>query len=751
MGYPVRMARFGIATLLMTTCAAPAFAQSQPKQQPAAAQGDFRDEIVVTAQRREQSIMDVGASISSFDTAEIERRRIEQVADFAGAVPNVNIKEISPGTLPIITIRGIGLNDWSSTNNPSAGVYVDEVYISSLALMNFDLFDIERMEALKGPQGTLYGRNSTAGALNVLTAKPRLDEVAGFASVSAGNYDSWGAEAWLNAPLSDTLAVRLSAKSVNQETGFYYNALSGSDLGERHVLIGRAQLRWQPSDRVDFNLKVEGQRTRSEGGASSFFGAFQPPVPIPGLVCPGSPECVNLFGYSDTDGDPFTGSFSIDPTYDIDQLAVTLNGTVDMGWATLTTVTGYIDFERQWGADVDISPAKIADYVEYDEISQFSQELRLSGETGNLVWLAGAFYSQDQVDGRYDGFLSALFRTNSLTQWKQDTRSHALFGNIEYKVAPTVTLIAGLRHTWEKKDYFAFTDDLANVCPGSLLSGAPCGSAPVRLALSDTVIKDKNWSWRLGVNWKPSDAVLVYASASQGIKSGGFFSGFATNSSALLPYSPEKLIAYEIGLKARLGRDLSVAASSFYYDYSNMQTFIRDTSGPIPVQRLGNVGKARLYGLDLDAQYRPAVIPGLTLSLGLGLLDSRLGAFPSSGGIQPAGAESPNAPRVSLNLGAAQEFAVSSNWTLRLQGDGRYNSATWKDAQNLPLLRSESFWVWNGRVEMASKDGWAVALWAKNLSDARYVVHSTNLISLGFGSRIYGAPRTYGVTLSKHF
>jgi len=356
------------------------------------------------------------------------------------------------------------------------------------------------------------------------------------------------------------------------------------------------------------------------------------------------------------------------------------------------------------------------------------------------------------VKGAYDGSLPALFRANTFTSWDQEAQSSALFGNLEYALSPSLSLVAGLRYTWEEKENLGYTDDLANICPRSLLSGAPCGSGPVRLASIDAKISDRNWSWRLGLNWRPVDDILVYGSISQGVKSGGFFAGFATTSTALLPYRPETLVAYEAGIKGRVAdAGVSWRASVFYYDYADMQTFIRDTSGPIPVQRLGNVDEATLYGLDLDLSYLPPAIDGLSLSLGLGLLETELGAFPSSGGIQPAGAEAPNAPGVSFNVGAAYEFPIADDWSARLQTNGRYTGETWKDAQNLPILRADAYWVWDARAGVASADGWDISLWVKNLADERYVTHAVSLLSLGFGSRVYGPPRSYGVSVSRAF
>ena len=207
-------------TALALPLATPAHAQNDsasaatPKRDEAA-----NDEIVVTAQKREQRLSDVPITISVADADAIKERRIEAVTDLVVFTPNVSVKENIPGLVPVITIRGVGLNDFSATNNPSAGVYVDEVSLSSLALMNFDFFDLERMEVLKGPQGTLYGRNSTAGALSIVTAKPDFNGFSGRVAGSIGNYQAKDIEAWLNLPASDTLAFRVAAKGIFQDKG----------------------------------------------------------------------------------------------------------------------------------------------------------------------------------------------------------------------------------------------------------------------------------------------------------------------------------------------------------------------------------------------------------------------------------------------------------------------------------------------------------------------------------------------------
>jgi iron complex outermembrane receptor protein len=448
------------SSMIVLASGAPALAQDAP----VTAEEDS-GEIIVTAQKREQSTLDVGINIAVAGEEEIARRRIEAVTDLINITPNVSVKENVPGLVPVITIRGVGLNDFSATNNPSAGVYVDEVSLSSLALMNFDFFDVARMEALKGPQGTLYGRNSTAGALNIVSAKPHFTEVSGRIGGSIGNYQSKDVEGMVNIPAGDGFALRFAAKGIFQDKGYWFNERTDRDIGRREVFLGRAQARIAASDAVEVLLKAEVQRGRSEIGQPEFYGAFQTVPPTAGLVCPGSPGCTDFFGYRDTDGNPFRGSWSVDPSYDVDQLNVTARIEADLGFATLTSVTGYIKFDRQWGIDVDATPLRQTDFITDDRVKQFSQELRLAGETDSVNWLLGGFYSRDRVRTSYDGQLQDLFNTTTFSSANQLTKSAAIFANGEWRLADTLDLVTGLRYTSERRSNVGSTDDLVSVAP----------------------------------------------------------------------------------------------------------------------------------------------------------------------------------------------------------------------------------------------------------------------------------------------
>lgn len=746
-------AAFLLGGAMIAASAAPAFAQDGNTPISEATDDMAADgEIIVTAQKRSQRALDVGITMSIVGEDEIAARRIEAVTDLVAFTPNVSVKENIPGLVPVLTIRGVGLNDFSATNNPSAGVYVDEVSLSSLALMNFDFFDVARMEVLKGPQGTLYGRNSTAGALNVVTAKPDFQGFSGKITGGLGSYKSKDVEGMINVPVGETLAFRLAAKGIFQDKGYWYNERLNRDIGRRNVLLGRAQVRWQPSDAVDILFKLEGQRGRSELGSPEFFGLLASVPPTIGVTCPGAPQCSDFFGYRDTDGTPFRGNWSIEPDYDVDQLNATMRGEFNLGFATLTSVTGYIKFDRQWGVDVDAGPLLQSDFYTDDKVKQFSQELRLSGENDMVNWLIGGFYSRDRVQTSYDGRLQSLFNTTTFSAANQLSKSAAVFANGEWKLADTLDLITGLRYTSERRSNIGSTIDLVSQPGGSFVSGAPFGSPPIALASVNSKIKDNNWSWKLGLNWKPSAQLLIYTSASQGVKSGGYFAGVATNSAQLLPYRPETLRSYEAGLKGRATKiGLTYSASLFYYDYNDIQTFIRDVVGALPIQRLGNVDKAEIYGLDADLALNLPGVKGLTLTAGIGLLHSELGSFTSSGGAVPAGNRLPDAPKLSFNTGASYLFDLGNDIGIRFSVDGRYQTKTFKDALNDPLIASDSFWVWNGRASVLREDNWDISIWAKNVGNKRYVTQGINQLVLGIGNRVYGAPRTYGISVSKTF
>ena len=707
------------------------------------------EEVVVTAQKRQQNLRDVGISVSVADEQQIRDRRINVVQDIQLFTPNAHVKEIISGLMPIITVRGVGLNDFNAANNPAVGVYIDGVSLSSLALLSSDFFDLERMEVLKGPQGTLYGRNSTAGALNIVTAKPRMDETSARLGAGAGNYDLRETEGMVNFPLSDSLALRIAGKLIDQGQGFWENTTTGNDDGERDVWMARAQLLWEPSDQVSVLLKIDNQEARSELGTYEFFGALPSPY---ASDCPGNPACMNLLGYSDTDGDIYKVASGADPTYDLNQFTSTLRVDAELGFATLTAITGHIDFDRIWTADVDASPARILDFYNSDKVEQISQELRFAGETDTMIWQLGAFFTNDKVTTVYRGDLQDLLNTTSDSLGDLDSTNLSLFANVEWNLSERLTLITGARVTNEERDAVVFTDDLATEAPASFLSLTPVGAGPVRLAFIDDTVDDTSVDWKVGVNWDLNDATLLYASVSKGTKSGGFFTGVVTSDAQLIPYDAEELVSYEVGVKGRLNTaSLTYEAAAFYYDYDDVQTFIGDNSGAVPVNRLGNVEGATIYGFDGQVMWSPVAVNGLSVVLGVGVLDTELGSFTSGADVIPKGNEQPDAPGFSTNVAISYSVSISDAVSTEFAVDGRYQEKTYHNALNEPLSESDDYWVVNARLSLYLPDDWELTAWSKNIADEDYMIQMSNNLALGNGARVYGPPRTYGFSVTKHF
>jgi iron complex outermembrane recepter protein len=709
-------------------------------------------EIVVTAQRREESNLEVGLTLTALSAETLAAQRVEQVLDLKGLVPNLDIKEQVPGAMPVITIRGVGLNDFGAANSPSAGVYIDQVYVASIAMMSLDLFDIERIEVLKGPQGTLYGRNATAGALNVITKKPGR-ELDAYATLGYGSYDTLDLETALNVPLGEYAALRFSGKSIQQSEGYWESRrLPGETIGERDITTGRLQLGLESSDDFDLNLKIESTRSRSEMGQPEFFGTVNP---LTGGPCApflagriDNTQCTDFLGYTDIDGDPFTGDWVRgDPVYDIDSTSATLTLNARLGEATLTSVSGYVDFERTFDIDVDATPARALDFLETDLIEQWSQELRLAASGERLDWIVGAFHSRDDVLVSVPGQHDDLLVTRTLVTADQQTTSAAGFVHGEWHLAPQLNLITGLRYTWEEREYAGGTTDLNPIGFSCLLSPTctPGFVGPAALTFVDTQIDDRNWSWRVGLEYEPGRAQLLYATVSRGTKSGGFFSGISTTNLQLAPFEPEQLTAFEVGFKRGFA-SAYVNAAAFYYDYSDIQTFIAVDIGPFTIQRLGNVPEAQVYGLDVEAMWQPA--DGVTLQANVGWLDTELGSFRTLTGDIPAGKELPNAP--GLTFGALARYQADLSQTLAglVQVDASYSDEVFKDAINDPVIAADDYVILNARLALTSIGrAWEVALWGKNLSDEQYVVQGLNT-GLGGGNRNYNAPRTYGASFT---
>lgn len=742
----------------------PAFAQPGAAAASATQQSepDDGEEIVVTALKRTQLASDVPATLAVLSGERIEESRIEQVEGLAATVSNINIRQTVPGVSPVITIRGVGLDDFSTTNSPATGVSIDEVTLSSIALLNSDFFDLDRVEILKGPQGTLYGRNTVSGAMNIVSARPGREFDAA-ASVGYGNYRRIDLSGMVNLPLSEVFALRVSGKTIQQNRGFYTSnylangTLGQRDLGRRNVILGRVQLGFNPGNGVEIVGKYEIQRVRSEMGQYKGNYTFKPGSPfvkcapyVAGTL--DNTQCVDAFGFTNTNPDRFNIDIARDVPYDVDENLFSLNAKVEVGRVELTSVTGYITFDRTYRIDVDTTPREELDFIQRDNVHQFSQELRAATQISIADVQAGVFYSYDRARGNNDNLISSiplvlfgLPAQNGTTVFDQTTKSAAGFGNVIWHLTDALNLTTGIRYTWERRHYVGGTN--YPLCPRTPVNPR-CAAVGVSTTFTDATIRDTNWSWKIGLDYEVGPDALIYASASKGTKSGGFVTRFTTTNNQLLPYRPESLIAYEAGAKARFGREVSVDGAVFYYDFRDVQTNLLDGSLSVPLQRLSNVnGKSTLYGAEASAVLRP--LEGLMIQTGVGLLHTRLATF-ATGPVPFVGNRFSNAPNFTFNALVRYETpAFGGGYRMILQGDTSHEGFAFKDAANNRFITQRPFWLFNARAAVTTEDKqWELALWGKNLTDTQYTISGGDTSGLGVIGLTTNSPRTFGISLS---
>jgi len=679
------------------------------------------EEIVVTAQKRAQSFSDVGISVSVFTGDDIAEMGFEQLTDLSSQTPNVQIKDVVANSVPNITIRGVGLNDYAANNNPAAGIYVDEIYLVSPAMLTFSLFDLERIEILKGPQGTLFGRNTTAGTANFVSRKPS-DELDGYLNLDYGRYERFVAEGAVGGPLSNTWSARVAAQTVQQGEGYQTNRLTSSKVGEIDRTAARGLLSWQPNDDLSLLLNVHG-------------GSDESDVLLIKIDNPFTTE-------DDGDLDPYRSGASVPTLMDLESKGAGL--TIDWALAdslTLTSVTGYEEFSRWHVEDRDATSLEQLDGFFDNEIEQFSQELRLTYLGDQLVLIGGAFYGEDSVDTR-DRFdsedllsLLGLVGFQSIgNEYRQDTQSAALFLHSEWSFNDAWTLTAGARYTDDQKDFEnAFT---------YLISGG------TEIQVFPPVADDydvQDVSGKIGLDYSGIEDTLLYASISRGFKSGGFQGQLSFDPNVLQPFDDETLLAYEAGIKTRLlDNTLQLNASVFFYDYQDLQFYGGLFDSPVGVLfGITNVGDAEVMGGEAELWWRPAT--GLDIRLGLGLLDTEITESVVDG--VTAGSELPNAPEVTANAMIRYEWPVTSDLKADIMLAANYQGDVTFDVVRNPIeAREDGYWLADARIGIgAADDRWNVSFWGRNLADERY---RTQVLfsSVGFGES-YGAPRTYGVSV----
>ncbi len=702
------------------TAQQPAHPTPEQQAEEQAQQQAFTGEMVVTAQKREQTVQEVPISIVLLPAEMVEKERIQTIRDVTDRTPSLDMDSY-PSSQPRLFLRGVGSADLGAAGDPSVGVFIDDVYIARPSGVAFDVFDVDRIEVLRGPQGTLWGKNVAGGAINVVSAKPR-NELAATVAGTLGNYDRYEANAMINAPLGERVATRWTV-SARQHDGYVHDTYTGKNLNDEDRVSGRGQFRFLPSDAVVINVSFDGTRDRALGPARHI-KALDPSDPLSALwtVTTGDLDVVqsNLDGFQNRDVWGGRG--------EIDWIA---------GPTTLTSITSYRKLKYDYMEDFDGGNPDI--YLinlqggDDEHSTSFSQELRLAGQAaGGPNWVTGLYYEKDDTDRLYkvemDNQLSGLPPGTFLLQdnfdQSNETESYALFGDVTVPVSDRWSVAAGARYSNDSKDYELTTFGTYNITSDEFYSVHPSDS----------------WhavTWRAVAQYRPSDDTMLYGTISKGYKAGGFQDTPGTAASAVVPFNPETVINYELGVRSASNEGRLIAnATAFYMDYTDLQ--VRFTEG-LNVITL-NAGKAEIKGLELQLNGAPT--DHLRLGLNYTYLDAILTKYVEDG-VDYSGNRLSRSPEHNAVALAGYDVPVGSKSLLTVEANYHYVSKIFDDNSNNELETRQPRNQVDARLIFTSGN-FEVSLWGRNLTNERFELHQATFIGAVFA--IYSAPRTYGVS-----
>lgn len=664
------------------------------------------EEVVITAERRESSLQKTPIAVAVFNDQFLEQGNITDVQNLAPFAPGLNYTQVS--NFAQLNIRGIGLEQINLGGEPGVALHQDGVYIARPFVNNAVFLDVDRVEVVRGPQGTLYGRNATGGSINLVSNRP-TDTFESEVSTLFGNYGRARFTGMASGPLSDDGAVRGRVALVSdQRDGYLKNHLGGSDLEDDDTYSGRGEIAFDVSDSIEVGLSGDYMRADNTG-----------PMFRTGDIGGTAPA---LGGR--VDGDPW--KIYIDGSHDqnIHDWGTTGRVTWHGESVSLTSLTAYRDSKFRLKSDLDGTDFFLNDEDLEEKADQFSQEFQLaSNGDAPLSWIVGAYYFHENGRLNYDFDIPPLATVISFHA-NQDTTAYALFGDATYRLTDKWSVTAGLRYSDERKD--AFNQQTFFVV----------GTASV----------DDDWSAvtpRFVVSYQVNDDTLSYFSVSKGFKSGGINTG-STQSNA---YDPEYIWNYELGLKSRAfdGR-LQANLAAFFYQYDDLQV----TQYAVGQAFIDNAAKAEGWGF--EAEVTAYLTDQLSINATLAYIDTQFTNYQSLDSFRPElgvldldGNELPRAPNLTSSLIARYEIPMG-RWILSLQGEYLHRDEQYFTAFNTDYAEGGQYDLINTRVSFAPQDGrWTFAAYGQNLTDEEYEMTET-VSGINAGTLVlYGAPLTYGL------
>ncbi len=750
-----RSVSWGVLALLLSV---PGNAAAQDRGDPYAAPDDEIeiDEIVVTARRRAESLQDVPVAVSVFDDDRVAELQADDLSGIQYTTPNLYLDQ-GDASNAVIYLRGIGQNDSLAFADAGVGVYVDDVFIARSQAAFLELFDVERVEVLRGPQGTLYGRNTIGGAVKFVSTPPP-DELETYFEAGIGNYDFLTAKGRVGGPIAPGLLNGKVAFAATRRDGYNDNLFTEEDDGDVQSLSGRASLLFTPSQDWEFllsgDLKIDSPDTsRSPVRETAITGTPDPAA---------DPLILQTFEASE---DPYEVETNANGLSDLEAYGVSLTSRWTASDSlSFESITSYRTLDFDLNLDTDGTPLPILDILLEQKQEQFSQELRGTYEQGPFTAVGGLYYfaDNDESFSGVDNGSATLFgfpvtafgfATSSLALTDQKTDSYAAFIDATYAATDRLDLSAGLRYTFEEKSsarYFDnfFDPDISTIeDTPPFLAGQGVPGGPI-----ESEADFDAFTPRVSVSYDASDDLMLYASAARGFKSGGF-DGRATTDFGFEAFEPEFVWSYEAGAKATLADGRLIAnAAYFYNDYTDLQvtSFGADPVTGVFVSQFTNAAAAEIQGLELELFGE--ISERLSVTGTLGWLDAQYEEFEILvGGVATDVSDRAmvNAPDWNGSVAINYEQPVGNGMTALFHVDAAYRGERATEITASPVLTQDGHEVVNALVSLkAADERWELRAGVKNLTDEAIRVQGFNLsefpgVQLGF----YAAPRTYDARL----
>jgi len=786
--------RFSSLAIALNLCGA---AYAEESQSPEVAKSNSGLEVIeVTAQKRSQNLQHVPIAIQSFNSEALKSKGISTVTDIADSIPNVELDYTSAfsGSTQVLGafIRGIGQSDFAFNLEPGVGVYIDGVFYARAIGSVVDLLDLEHIEVLKGPQGTLFGRNTIGGALNIVTRRPSED-FAYTGEITLGRFDRQDIRGAVDIPLSDNLYSQVSFASknrdgyhrrlahpaaLNSDTGLFSSTgeetFNNRQGGENNDVI-RAKLYWDASDDVSVLFSADLTNANEQSAPNTLIDTFE--LPLPGTLAQAYNACISgaplpfctsdrgslpAFGPTNVDGNPSNDRTPYDDRFITDDIDTTYgNGanysildswgasaTVD--WSLdddldLKSITAYRELDSFFGSDVDGSPLAINDTSFAMSQKQFSQEIQVTGLSfdTNLEWVAGVYYFHEE--GTLDDhvvFGEGLVQIYGPNQFDND--AYALFFHTNYQINDALSATVGLRYTYEDKTFIGGQRDL-NDFAGQI--GFPAEAYPDpsdrTLYFPQTTNNQtfSNVTSKLGLEYRLNDDVLTYVSYSEGFKSGGWTTRVTVPVTEAPAFNEETAVTYEFGMKSQWFDDtLRFNTAIFSTDYDDLQITVQRGLTPF----IENAGESKIEGIEADFVW--VATENLTFNGAVGFIDAQYTQLDPGAAIQE-GFLFNNTPEQSASLSAEYFSYLDSGSTLKYFLDYSYRSEQANDAENTPELITGSLSTVNASLTFKPEsERWDVSFGVKNLTDERYIVSGFRQPGAGVLDGTYSRPREWYLT-----